>query len=457
MSKFVQELCRTLGIQQNISSAYHPRTDGQSERNNQWVETYLRFFVNHQQNNWAAYLPVAEFAHNSWKNESTKDTPFFLLMGYHPQADGHYAASQSPLVKWNLDQLLQVRKDAQIHMTRAQQLWVKHRDMPQYKVGDRVWLDGHNLKTDQPTSKLAPRRHGPFAITQVMSPISYRLQLPHQWHIHPVFHIDLLTPYRETMTHGENYQCPLPELVDNEEEYEVEAILDSHRFGRGRKLQYLIKWLRYPDSDNQWEDADKVHANDLVRKFHRAHPGKETHLKTGRTTESSPTIYQPMSSPDSFTLELDITPIPVINAVTEARINFPTPEPARLSPDSTQTLQVDLDPGTQVEGSEDDEGGESVGTGATPAGTTEEGGSEATSEGGSCLLRGGSGSPPSYCHCDAISRKYCHCLERCGTHWNDSFSFRHLYLQCTTHTTRCRACHEPIDRCECDPLPVPPP
>ena len=121
-SRFVQELCRTLGIQQNISSAYHPRTDGQSERNNQWVETYLRFFTNHQQTDWAAHLPLAKFAHNNWRNETTKNTPFFLLMGYHPRADGHYAASSSPLVEQRLDNLLQARRDALTHMTRAQQL-----------------------------------------------------------------------------------------------------------------------------------------------------------------------------------------------------------------------------------------------------------------------------------------------------------------------------------------------
>ena len=88
-----------------------------------------------------------------------------------------------------------------------------------------------------------------------MSPVSYQLELPHQWRIHPVFHTDLLTPYRETKTHGDNYLCPPPELVDNKEEYEVEVILDSRHFGRGHKLQYLIKWVGYPDSDNQWEDA----------------------------------------------------------------------------------------------------------------------------------------------------------------------------------------------------------
>ena len=206
---------------------------------------YLRFFTNHQQTDWATHLPLAEFAHNNWKNETMKNTPFFLLMGYHPRADGHYTASRSPLVEQCLDKLLQIRKDAQTHMTRAQQLWVKHCDTPKYTVGDRVWLDGRNLKTNHPTSKLAPQRHGPFVISQVMSPVSYRLELPHQWRIHPVFHTDLLTPYRETKIHGDNYLHPPPELVDNEEEYEVEAVLDSRRFGRGRKLQYLIKWVQF--------------------------------------------------------------------------------------------------------------------------------------------------------------------------------------------------------------------
>ena len=67
-----------------------------------------------------------------------------------------------------------------------------------------------------------------------------------------------------------------------------------------------------------------------------------------------------MSSPDSFELELDIIPVPVLDAVTEARINFPTPEPTRLSPDSTHTVWVDLDPGTQVVGIADDEGNSRV-------------------------------------------------------------------------------------------------
>jgi hypothetical protein len=70
-----------------------------------------------------------------------------------------------------------------------------------------------------------------------MSPVNYRLELPTQWSIHDVFHTDLLTPYRETPTHGANYQCPPPDLMDGVEEYEVKKVLDSRRYRRGRKLE----------------------------------------------------------------------------------------------------------------------------------------------------------------------------------------------------------------------------
>src|SRR6202012_3648638 len=86
-SKFMQELCQILGIQQNISTAFHPRTDGQSERTNQWVKQYLRFFINDNHDDWVHHLPLAEFVHNNWVSETTKQSPFFLLSGYNPRAD----------------------------------------------------------------------------------------------------------------------------------------------------------------------------------------------------------------------------------------------------------------------------------------------------------------------------------------------------------------------------------
>jgi hypothetical protein len=164
-------------------------------------------------------------------------------------------------------------------MIKAQQSWVQNCDMPKYNEGDRVWLEGKNLQINQPTAKLAPRRYSPFKVIKVLSPVSYQLQLPTQWSIHPVFHIDLLTPYRETIMHGPNYQYPVPDLVDGEEEYSVEKILDSRKFGRRRCLQYLIKWEGYPDSDNMWVDKDDVFADDKVREFKRLNPAKETHIR----------------------------------------------------------------------------------------------------------------------------------------------------------------------------------
>ena len=77
-----------------------------------------------------------------------------------------------------------------------------------------VWLDGCNLHTNQPTVKLATKCHSPIKVTQVMSPVNYHLELPIQWHIHPVFHINLLMKYNETPMHGTNYQRPLLELID---------------------------------------------------------------------------------------------------------------------------------------------------------------------------------------------------------------------------------------------------
>ena len=75
-----------LQIQQNISSAYHPQTDGQSERTNQWVEQFLRIYTNGTQTDWSNWLPIAQYTHNAWPSDTTKKTPFELIMGFTPRA-----------------------------------------------------------------------------------------------------------------------------------------------------------------------------------------------------------------------------------------------------------------------------------------------------------------------------------------------------------------------------------
>ena len=120
--------------------------------------------------------------------------------------------------------------------------------------------------------KLAPKHHGPFKITKRVSPVAYQLELPTAWTIHNIFHASLLTPYHETMEHGTNYMRPPPDLIEDAEEYEVEAIINYHYFGHKQQLQYLIKWKGYPDADNTWESADHVHAPALIQVYHWKNP-----------------------------------------------------------------------------------------------------------------------------------------------------------------------------------------
>ena len=103
-----------------------------------------------------------------------------------------------------------------------------------------MWLEGTDIKTTHPTAKLTPKRHGPFTIKEAVSAVTYRLNLPPSWKIWNAFHASLLTPYRETDSHGPNYERPPPDLVKDEEEYEVDQILDSRKHGRGGALQYLV-------------------------------------------------------------------------------------------------------------------------------------------------------------------------------------------------------------------------
>lgn len=104
--------------------------------------------------------------------------------------------------------------------------------------------------------------------------VNYRLELPKNWRkIHNVFHASRLTMYKENTTHGPNYRKPPPDLIEGQEEFEVERIIASRRFGRWKTLQYLVKWKGYPESDNSWESADAVkNAKEEVSDFHRKYP-----------------------------------------------------------------------------------------------------------------------------------------------------------------------------------------
>jgi hypothetical protein len=124
-SCFGQALCKSLDIQQNISTAYHPQTDGTSECTNQSLEQYLCLYCGTQQNNWHAYLPMAQYTKNSWPSATTKKTPFNLLIGYTPTVHQPTRNTNIPTLEQQLSSITEARKAAQEAQRKAQETWVK--------------------------------------------------------------------------------------------------------------------------------------------------------------------------------------------------------------------------------------------------------------------------------------------------------------------------------------------
>jgi hypothetical protein len=256
-----------------MSTAYHPQTDGQTERLNQELETYLRIYCGNNPEDWEPLLPVLEFAHNNRTHETTKQTPFFLMGGYETKAFPlPFEGTNVPSVGQRLARLQKARDEALAahELARSKVAERTRRGFTPFKKGEMVWLEGKNLKTLYASKKIAPRREGPFEISEVLGPLTYRLALPTRWRIHPVFHASLLTRYQENETHGRNFTKPPADLLDGEEEYEVEAIVAHKRQGRG--LVYLIKWKGYPTSDNSWEPQKNLkHAQDILSTYKENH------------------------------------------------------------------------------------------------------------------------------------------------------------------------------------------
>src|SRR5580692_7732316 len=288
-SNFAKALTQKLGITQNISTAFHPQTDGLTERKNQWVEQYLRLYTSARQDDWEQWLPLATFVHNRWPNATTKQSPHEVLLGYQPSATQGLSKPTNNEAAENRQQLIKEHRTAAVQ---ALNQVASAKPPTQHKVGDQVWLEAKHLTLPYASAKLAPKRHGPFQIVKEISPVAYQLELPKAWTIHNVFHSSILTPYKETDEHGGNYQRPPPEMIDNAEEYEVELIINHRYHGKRRQLQYLICWKGYSAADDTWEPADQVHAPALVKRYHQRHPlDTEGYKGRGaRQTKSTTTI-----------------------------------------------------------------------------------------------------------------------------------------------------------------------
>jgi hypothetical protein len=288
-SKFVKAHNEIFGIKTALSTAYHPQTDGQSERMIQEVQKVMRMYVNHLQNDWSPKIAQVEFSMNNTMKSSTGYTPFYLVLGQHPNP-GYIPPNLStkvPSAEEFFEDLKKVREIARKSLEKAATNMKKFADRkrgptPSFQIGDKVMLDASNYPSIRPSRKLSERRYGPFQIIEKVSDLNYRLKLPSTWKIHPVFHVDQLRKYHED-PEKPNFTEPAPDLVEGREEYEVEKVLDAQfRFLQGTRkkaLHFLVKWVGYHDKDNTWEPLENVkNSQDLIDEFYKEFPNAPKEL-----------------------------------------------------------------------------------------------------------------------------------------------------------------------------------
>jgi hypothetical protein len=270
-SQFWQELFRLAGVSLKMSSAYHPQTDGQTERVNQCLETFLRCFVSSIPTKWTDWIYLAEYWYNTSWHSSLGYSPFFVLYGHNPR---HFGISEKEAVhSLSLDEWLKEKSLmntlVQQHLTRAQKRMKsqadKFRSERQFAVGDWVYLKlqpyVQSSLAPRANQKLAFKFFGPFQVVSRVGSVAYKLLLPASSSIHPVFHVSQL----KTALPADYTVSPLP--PDLEGLQIPEKVLQRRIRTSDNTVvpQVLIQWSNLPRSLASWEDLDA-----LKQRFPRA-------------------------------------------------------------------------------------------------------------------------------------------------------------------------------------------
>ena len=279
-SGFSKALACLLGIKQNLSTAFHPQTDGHTERVNAILEQYLRAYTDCKQTNWVDLLPLAEFCYNDSVSSSTGSSPFFANYGYHPRSGRELLPGVSP--SGPVQDFVQ-ELNTLCHHLRTELVWTQARmaeqanqhrtPAPVFKAGDKVWLVSRNFKTTRPSKKLDYKKVGPLTILRKISSHAYELQLPSSMQkSHPVFHISLLEPVASDPIPGQTNPPPPPIIVDDgQEEFEVQEILEVSKVRS--PLRYKVRWKGYDYAEASWcTPKDLANAPDALAEFYRKYP-----------------------------------------------------------------------------------------------------------------------------------------------------------------------------------------
>lgn len=298
-SKFWRGLMKLFKIKLGMSTSFHPQTDGQTERVNRILEDMLRHYVNPMLDDWDDHLDAVEFAVNNAWQESIRTTPFMLNYGQRPltpvdlamgaeekdstvpaamkfQHDWQLSAAEATSLLRGAEQRCSAEEklvkeneelvtEAQQNMSRAQkrqklQADKKRSKESSFEVGSRVLLSTKNIKLKHPQGKkLLPLWIGPFEVEAKIGEVAYKLKLAEGMRMHNVFHVSLIKAWRE----GGRIPPPLPELIEDYLEYEVEQIISYEK-----KRGYLVKWLGYGHEHNTWEPEKHLqNCKDLVQEY----------------------------------------------------------------------------------------------------------------------------------------------------------------------------------------------
>lgn len=263
-----------LNARRILSTAFHPQTDGQTERQNQTLEQYLRCFCVLEQDDWTAWLSIAEFAYNDSVHATTKDTPFRANQGIDPRGPVWPSCSQttaeSPSAKSLASKVIDIQKECQRNIIKANEYSKQYQDSKRlpspFKVGDKVLLSTKNIASIRPKKKLDWKYLGPGTITEQLSQNVYKIDMPGLRSVHPVFHASLLDHY-DPKCSIPSHDKPIEDVMyqEGDDVYEVEDVVDRRQNKAGR-WEYLIKWKGYPPEENSWEPTTNLSAP-TVKKF----------------------------------------------------------------------------------------------------------------------------------------------------------------------------------------------